>query len=106
MTKEDAAIARRLREAFQADYQDRLVRVLLYGSRARGDHREDSDFDIVVVLDRIEDRWAESRRVRDIIDRTLDLPVASLISAIPTTEDAIAQRTPLMHDVRREGILL
>ena len=31
---------------------DELLRVSLYGSRARGDHRPDSDFDLMVVLRR------------------------------------------------------
>lgn len=31
-------------------YGDRLDKVLLYGSRARGDNREDSDFDFIVLL--------------------------------------------------------
>ena len=32
-------------------YGDRLNRIILYGSYARGDHREDSDIEIMILLD-------------------------------------------------------
>ena len=38
-------------------------RVILIGSRARGDHREDSDYDLVVVLDdEVPDEFLSARR--------------------------------------------
>src|SRR5437868_3965364 len=40
-------IASALREAFGT----RLVSALLFGSRARGDHRPDSDYDVAVLLE-------------------------------------------------------
>ena len=42
-----ARIADALRDAFGS----RLASALLFGSRARGDHRADSDYDIAVFLD-------------------------------------------------------
>ncbi len=41
-------ILARFRAALDALYGARIERVVLYGSRARGDHREDSDYDIAV----------------------------------------------------------
>jgi hypothetical protein len=38
------------RTALAEVYGDRLERVVLYGSRARGDHRPDSDYDIAVFI--------------------------------------------------------
>ena len=37
-------------------YGDRLERVVLYGSRARGDAREDFDYDVAVFLRNMPDR--------------------------------------------------
>ena len=53
-----------LREAqqrLQAMYGDRLRRVILYGSQARGDAREDSDIDVLVVLDGPFDLYQETK---------------------------------------------
>jgi predicted nucleotidyltransferase len=35
----------RFRDAARAQYGKRLVRIVLFGSRARGDQRPDSDYD-------------------------------------------------------------
>jgi len=49
------------------------VRIILFGSRARGDHRPDSDLDLMVVLDRVEDHHAA---IVDLRRALADLPVA------------------------------
>ncbi len=41
---------RRFRAALDQTYGDRLERVVLYGWRARGDHRPASDYDIAVFI--------------------------------------------------------
>src|SRR5207247_1562686 len=44
-------LLRRLRSELERLYGDRLERVRLYGSRARGDARPDSDWDVAVILE-------------------------------------------------------
>ena len=39
-----------LREALAAHYGERLSKLVLFGSQARGDAEEDSDIDVLVVL--------------------------------------------------------
>lgn len=53
----------------RALYGGRLVSVLVFGSRARGDSTDDSDLDLLVVLDRVDDAWAEHRRMEEILWR-------------------------------------
>ena len=43
-------ILKRFRAALDEMYGDRLERVVLFGSKARGDAGEDSDYDIAVFL--------------------------------------------------------
>src|SRR5438874_9741392 len=55
MGGDDRKTARKSRlECFRATlteiYGDRIERVVLFGSRARGDAREDSDYDVAVFL--------------------------------------------------------
>lgn len=40
-----------LRAALEELYGDRLVRLVLYGSQARGDAHDESDVDVLVVLE-------------------------------------------------------
>lgn len=51
----DAALAAFARAA-RTHYGERLVRLALFGSRARGDHRPDSDADVAVIL--VGDDWS------------------------------------------------
>src|SRR5438876_5954612 len=46
----DDPILKRFRAALDELYGDRLERVVLFGSRARGDARADSDYDIAIFL--------------------------------------------------------
>lgn len=39
-----------LRAALEGEYGERLAGLVLFGSRARGDHDPDSDIDVLVVL--------------------------------------------------------
>lgn len=49
-------------------YGERLDKIILYGSRARGDYREDSDFDFAVVLkDKEVKRYSELKNLCDVV---------------------------------------
>jgi uncharacterized protein len=93
----------RFRTALNVLYGERIERVVLYGSRARGDARADSDYDIAVFLNNLTDRWAEVDRivpvVTDIIEET-----GAVIHARPYRAGSHQEGTALMHELRREGI--
>lgn len=82
------------------------ARVILFGSRARGDARPDSDWDLLVLLD---GPVTESRK-RRIRDHLYDLELATntVISAIVRTKEEWAsprfRQTPLHAEVDRDGI--
>jgi predicted nucleotidyltransferase len=83
----------------------RVRRIVLFGSRARGDSRNDSDYDVVVVVDR---RSPEVREALlaievDILDRHGSL-VACLLR--DEREWAASQGLPIGLNVAREGVAL
>jgi predicted nucleotidyltransferase len=78
--------------------------VILFGSRSRGDAREGSDIDVLVVLLNASDYWADFDRVTRAAART-SLRHDLLLSAIPVTEDRLATSgSPFIRNVRREGV--
>lgn len=91
------------REALNAFYGDRVERVVLFGSRARGETRPDSDYDVAVFLRVLEDRWHEADRIADLATEVMDA-TGAFIHAMPYPAGAYRDRTPLMHELRREGI--
>jgi predicted nucleotidyltransferase len=56
----------------------RPARIVLFGSHARGDAREDSDVDLLVIEPRVEDRAREMVRLRRQL-RPLRIPVEVLV---------------------------
>lgn len=106
----DDPILPRLKKELEALYGTRLKRVLLYGSRARGDHQPDSDYDVLVVLEGPVDRRAELERLSALSARltwdtvTNKNPVVASFKAV--TEETLASRTGFMHNVRNEAVEL
>jgi predicted nucleotidyltransferase len=92
----------RFRAALDRVYGDRLERVVLFGSRARGDARADSDYDIAVFLKDLRDRWPEVDRIASIAADIMD-ETGAFVHAMPYRAGSYRERTPLMHEVRGEG---
>jgi predicted nucleotidyltransferase len=74
MSKDAAAVQpnedpvlKRFRAALDELYGDRLERVVLYGSRARGDAHPGSDYDVAVFLRDFCDRWSEMDRIIPVV---------------------------------------
>jgi uncharacterized protein len=87
-------------------YGERLVYLVLYGSFARHEETEGSDVDVLVVLGGDVSPVDEIRRMGD-TSTDLLLKHNELISIVPMSlDDFLYRRSPLLRNVRREGILL
>jgi len=86
---------------------DPNAEVILYGSRARGDERSDSDWDILILTDDTVD-IQEERKFRDkLYDLELETGESFSIFAYSKNNWETKQRiTPFYQNVTREGILL
>jgi predicted nucleotidyltransferase len=96
-------ILTRFRAALAEVYGDRLERAVLYGSRARGDHRPDSDYDIAVFIKDGGSFYNESGRLAAITTDILE-DTGAVISATPFPAGAYRERTGFMHELRKDGL--
>jgi predicted nucleotidyltransferase len=97
-------ILTRFRATLDEIYGPRLERVMLYGSCARGDAREDSDYDVAVFLRDMPDRIAELYRLADLSTAILDETGAFIHAMAYPAGFYNDPRTPLMYAIRAEGI--
>jgi predicted nucleotidyltransferase len=72
---------------------------------ARGDASEESDYDVAVFLNDMPDRQAEWLRLADLRLRFLD-EGGPFFEAIPFRASDYEKRTPLMSEIRRDGLAL
>src|SRR5256885_16686298 len=99
----DDPILKRFRAALDALYGERVERVVLFGSRARGDPRDDSDYDVAVFLKNLADRWQEVDRIVPLVTDVL-YEDGAFIHAMPHRAGSYEDRTSLMREIRRDGI--
>ena len=105
MTQEKLAIIlKKLNTALKRLLGERLVTVYLYGSHARGDARPDSDIDVLIVIKSDFNYFDMAQKVSRHTAK-LSLEYEIVISCVYVTKDDYEhRRTPLLLNVRREGI--
>jgi uncharacterized protein len=96
-------LLKRFRRALDELYGDRIDRVVLFGSRARGNANQESDYDVAVFLNDLTDRWRELDRLADLRADFLE-NADVFIDAKPYPAGAYRDRTTLMREIRREGV--
>jgi predicted nucleotidyltransferase len=95
-----------LRRRLEALYGPRLLRLMLYGSQARGDADPGSDIDVLVVLAGPVRPGEEIRRI-GVITAGMSLENNVVISCtFISAERFEREESPLMINVRREGVPL
>lgn len=95
-----------LRARFEALYGERLHKMLLYGSQARGDAEDCSDIDVMVVLEGEVNPFAEIDRTID-ITASLSLEYDVVISCVHISRERYErEKSPLLINVRHDGILV
>lgn len=93
-----------LRSRFEQLYRERLVRMMLYGSRARGEAEPGSDIDVLVVLREAVDPGEEISRTGGIVSE-LSLRSDEVISCVFIDEERFNRRSgPFLRNACREGV--
>ena len=90
---------------------NRVKKIILYGSYARGDFNESSDIDIMILTDLTDDEIVEYRsKISDIAydieyDNEFDITLSPLIKNIDKFNYWL-EALPFYMNVKREGVIL
>jgi len=104
LTSGESAAINRLKEVLTRDFG--LVKLVLYGSKARGDSHRESDIDVLVVL-RDEFDWRTKHAVYDVcfdINLEYDVLLQPIIYSQARYNDPLIRATPLYQNVLEEGV--
>ena len=101
-------ILKRFRAALDKIYGERIERVVLFGSRARGDAGDDPDYDVAVFLNDLREgdlahRWRELDRLAGLRSEFL-IDTEVFVDAKPYPAGAYRNPTTLMGEIRRVGV--
>jgi uncharacterized protein len=106
MTEQLQIILRDLRSRLEALYGERLEKLILYGSQARGDAEPDSDIDVLVVLRGQVNEVAEIERTGNIMS-DLSLQYKTVLSGVwVSREEYQKSKMPLLRNINREGVAI
>ncbi len=99
-------ILKEIDKLLREHYPDDIDKVILYGSRSRGDAREYSDYDILVVLKNDYD-WKFETKINDLlyaIDLKYDILIDPQVISVQELQ-TIKGKQPFIINAFSEGIL-
>ena len=92
-------------DAVRAHYGDRVEAIVLFGSRARGDHGPESDYDVAVFLRDLDRRRREKDALFDIKWRLLE-ETGKSVNFVPLSHIDRSGTQLLQYDIDHEGVQL
>ncbi len=100
-------IVREVAKVYQTVYADNLVRVILYGSYARGNYTNESDVDIAAIVRGTRDTLQKQLRTVWDASSDLELEYGTIISptVIPLDEyEKYKDDIPYYRNIAQEGV--
>lgn len=99
-------ILKKTRKELDKIYHERIKGMILFGSYARGDFTDESDIDLMLLLDQIADVSTEREIYFPVISK-ISFDYDTVVSIVPFDyQEFQRKRIPLILNVNKEGIRL
>lgn len=107
-------VVEKLLLALKGKFGDRLVSLIVYGSVARGEVREDSDIDLLIVVDGLPRGRLKRQELFEEVERELEVEMNELwskgfhvaLSPIMKTPEEARRLSPLYLDMVEDAIIV
>jgi predicted nucleotidyltransferase len=97
-------LMKELKQGLVEIYGEKLKAVYLYGSYARGDYRDGSDVDVMILLKSYRNYWKEYRRSSDYVS-DISLKYDLTVSYILIKEVQWKQpEMPIVRNIHKDGV--
>ena len=106
LPRKAVAHLRAFRREVERTMPGRVTNVVLFGSRARGDARVDSDYDVAVFVRDLEDRRSVDHALADVAYRHILQGVHIRPVAVPTDYLDCQPQYGLAMSIKREGMVV
>lgn len=107
LTQKEKEIITEFKSKIKEQYPEEVMSIMVFGSKARGDSKEESDIDIMVVTK--SDDWQIGDQIRD-IGYSLELKHNLVLSIQVVSQNHIDHlkkiHSQFMQNIEREGIAL
>jgi predicted nucleotidyltransferase len=102
LKREEREIVKRFKAEVEKILGHRLDRVVLFGSRSRGDAEPDSDFDLLVIVRRLQK--TDRRRIFEIAaDLSLEYGTVLVVFVVSTNDFREDRYFYLYENIQKEG---
>jgi predicted nucleotidyltransferase len=98
----DLTLIREFKRRAEEALPGRVVRVMLYGSHARGDARPDSDWDVAVFITGVPS--SQDRGILADIGYDLMLESGQYLQTIAIDAERTSERSHFVHNVLKDGL--
>ena len=98
----------KVKKSVKAVFGDKLKKIILYGSYARGDNRDNSDIDLLILIEKDKITLSDEKRIKyPLFD--IEFDTGQIISPLLFTKNEWENKhkiTPFYENVNKEGIEL
>jgi uncharacterized protein len=104
---DNTIVLRKLKHLLQQHFPDAIRDVILFGSRAKGTARDDSDYDVLIVLKKNDYDWRFRDEVTDVVyDLELDedILVDKHLISVDELEHSLRGAQPIFRNALEYGV--
>ena len=104
---DNTMILRKLKDLLQQHFPDTIRDIILFGSRAKGTARHDSDYDVLIVLNNNDYDWKFRDNVTDVVyDLELDedILVDKHLISVDELEHSLRGAQPIFRNALEYGV--